>query len=375
MAQEQWVLCFKKQQKMKILLVGENFRGMLLESIYRNLLRLGVETETVNTHDLFKTSFANRVLNKFLKTPHYFGLGVKKINQIVLERVLTGRFDFIFFIKPVLIYPETIAEIKKTAGGRTKTIGLTSDAVNIFNYHSDYFYRSMPFFDLYIAGRREDGEAMYKFGAKKVYCFLIGADPSCHYPVKVSADEKEKLGADVVFLGSYVRGEHRIEYMEKLCRDGYNVKIYGNNWEKLPADSCLCRKNRIIPGSTRCEAMSKVIAASKIVLAFMRETMDAKISLRTFEIPLCRGFMLHQRTKEAERLLIPDKEAVFFGDYKEMKEKIDFYLEHPELRNKIAEAGYKKILNCGLLSSDMVKKLVSILKNEISEADVLVAKH
>lgn len=359
---------------MKILLVGEIYKGAFGELIHHNLVKLGVDTEIINTCDLFKTSFVNRVLNKFLKTSHYFGFGVRNINKIVLEKASIGKFDFVLFIKPILIYPKTIINIKKNVGGRVKIIGLTLDPLNIFNYHSDFFYKSMPLFDLYIAGRREDGEIMYKFGAKKVYWFLFGTDTSCHYPVKVSAVDKEKSGADIIFLGTYAKGEKRVEYMERLCQEGYDVKIYGNSWNNLPLNSCLRRKNKIIPGSTPCEEMSKIISGSKIVLAFMRDVMEAKIGMRTFEIPLCMGFMLHQRTKEAEELLISDKEAVFFSDYMEMKEKIDFYLKHPELRDKIAEAGYKKILNCDSLNNNVTKKLVSILKNEISDSDVIVRK-
>lgn len=359
---------------MKILLVGEIYRGAFGELIYNNLIKLGIEAEIVNTHNSFKTSFINKVLNKFLKTPHYFGLGVRNVNKIILEKAFANRFDFILFIKPILIYPKTIFKIKNNFGESAKIIGLTLDPPDVFRYNSDYFYKSMPLFDLYIAGRREDGEVMYEFGAKKVYWFLFGTDASCHYPIKASVGEKEKLGADVVFLGTYAKGEKRVEYMERLCQEGYDVKIYGNSWNKLSLNSCLRRKNKIISGSTPCEKMSKIISESKIILAFMRDIMEAKIGLRTFEIPLCKGFMLHQRTRESENFLIPDKEAVFFSNYKEMKEKIDFYLKHSELREKIAEAGYKKILNCGLLNSDIVKKLISILKNEISDSDVMVLK-
>lgn len=359
---------------MKILLIGENFRGATLELIYNNFIKLGIEAEIINTHDFFKTSFLNRVFNKFLKTPHYFGTEVKKVNEAVLECALNGDFDFILFMKPILIYPKTIVNIKKNIGGHAKIIGLTLDPPDILNYHSDFFYQSMPLFDLYIAGRREDGEIMYKFGAKKVYWFLFGADTSCHYPANISAADKEKFGADIVFLGTYAKGEKRVEYIERLCQEGYDVKIYGNSWGKLSLNSCLRRKNKIIPGGTPCEEMAKIIGASKITLAFMREVMEAKIGMRTFEIPLCNGFMLHRRTEETEKFLIPDKEAVFFGDYIEMKEKIDFYLKRPELRDKIAEAGRKKVLNCGLLCGDTIKKIVSILKNEIGDDDVLVSK-
>lgn len=361
---------------MKILLVGEFYKGAYNDLIYNNLIKLGIETEKINTGEFFKPSFLNRILNKFLKTHHYFGRGIRNINKVIIESVSIGNFNFILFIKPTFIYPETIAKIKENAGGSIKIIGLTLDPPDILKYHSDYFYKSIPLFDLYIAGRRKDGEEMYKFGAKKVYWFLFGADTICHYPVKILDEDKKKIGADIVFFGTYSKGEKRVEYMERLCKEGYDVKIYGNswNWYRLPWNSCLRRKNKIISGGTPCEEMSKIINSSKVVLAFMRDIMEAKIGLRTFEIPLCKGFMLHLLTKEAKDFLIPDKEAVFFSDYNEMKEKIDFYLKHPELREKIAEAGYKKVLNCGLLNSDVVGKLVSILKNEISDEDVLVPK-
>jgi len=82
---------------MRILLVGEIYRGAFGDLIYNNLVRLGIETEKINTHDFFKTSFANRVLNKFLKIPHYFGPGVKKLNKMVLKLTLTA---WIFPITP-----------------------------------------------------------------------------------------------------------------------------------------------------------------------------------------------------------------------------------------------------------------------------------
>lgn len=355
---------------MKILLIGEFFRGAFVEIIHDNFIKHGVEVEKINTHDFFKLSLLNRIINKFLKTPHYFGLGVKKLNKIISEKALSEKFDFVFFIKPVFIYPEMIEKIKKNAG--CKVVALTLDPPDLFNYNSDYFYKSLPLFDLYFAGRNEDAEWLKRLGAKKVYWFWFGADTTCHYPVSILDNEKNKLGADIVFLGSFSKGERRVKYMEKLCQENYDVKIFGNswNWYNLGLNSCLRRKEKIIPGGTPCEEMAKVIASSKIVVAFMRDVMDAKIGMRTFEIPLCKGFMLHQRTKEAEELLIPDKEAVFFDTYKELKEKIDFYLKRPELREQIAEAGYRKILNCGLLAGDQIKKIVSILKNEIGNGNM-----
>jgi len=350
---------------MKILLVGESFRGAALESIYNNLLRFGVEAEMINTHAFFETSFLNRVLNKFLKTPHYFGREVKEVNKAILQKASSGHFDFVLFFKPILIYPETISKIKKYS----KVIGFYNDHINFLKNGSDYFYASIPLFDLYFMPsltNEEAAEASRKFGCKIIPFPLALADPLCHHPVAITPEEKEKLGADMVFLGTYAP-ENRARYLERLCREGYDVKIYGNGWNKLPWNSCLRRKKRIIPGNTPCEEMAKIIAASKIILAFMRDQNKEVIAWRTYEIPLCGGFMLHQRTKQAEEFLVPDQEAVFFGSYEEMKNKIDFYLKYPELRNKIAQAGYQRVLNCGRLNRDQVKKMIEILKNEFGK--------
>ncbi len=52
---------------MRILLVGGIYGSAYGELIYKNLIKSGVETEIIDTHNLFRTSFINRVLNKFLK--------------------------------------------------------------------------------------------------------------------------------------------------------------------------------------------------------------------------------------------------------------------------------------------------------------------
>ena len=101
--------------KMKILLVGEIGPGGAVPLIHKNLLRLGVETELINTHENFAVSFWNRVLNKFLQTSCYFGSGIKKLNNLTAEKARIGEFNVVLFIKPIFFYPKTIKEIKKYA--------------------------------------------------------------------------------------------------------------------------------------------------------------------------------------------------------------------------------------------------------------------
>jgi spore maturation protein CgeB len=52
--------------------------------------------------------------------------------------------------------------------------------------------------------------------------------------------------------------------------------------------------------------------------------------------------MLHERTPELAELFEEGKEVACFGSVEELAEKVDFYLAHPEERERIAAAGHRR---------------------------------
>jgi spore maturation protein CgeB len=63
-------------------------------------------------------------------------------------------------------------------------------------------------------------------------------------------------------------------------------------------------------------------------------------TMRTYEIPACGSFMLHERTPELLRLFDEGREVECFESARDAAEKIDYYLAHPAERATIAHAGY-----------------------------------
>jgi len=323
----------------KILLVGDaSPQDRII--FYRNAFKgLGCEVEILNTKGLYKISFLNRVLNRFiLKTPVYFW--TKNLNSIVVKKAIENNPDFILFFKPIYISPTSILKIKSRG---IKIFSWYPDDIFYPKNSSNFFYKSIFLYDCHFSTKSFNVKELVDFGAKRAVFLPHAVDLSCHHPVEVSTVEKEQLGADIIFVGTYAE-DKRTDYLERLCQDGYDIKIYGNGWRKHPKNSCLFLKKFIKFKDAYCEDSSKIFNASKIILAFLRKhNRDAQTG-RTYEIPACGAFMLHERTDEAKAIFKEGKEADFFGSYEELKKKVDFYLSHEEKRREIAKNGYLKAL-------------------------------
>ncbi len=65
--------------------------------------------------------------------------------------------------------------------------------------------------------------------------------------------------------------------------------------------------------------------------------------MRTLEIPACGGFMLHERSDEVLELFEEGKDVACFSTPQELKEKINYYLNHEEERMQMAKTAYRKV--------------------------------
>src|SRR5690606_8125262 len=112
--------------------------------------------------------------------------------------------------------------------------------------------------------------------------------------------------------------------------------------QKLSADTCLRRSGAVQLRPAYGREFSLALNSGKIALAFLREHNRDLQTMRTYEIPGCGAFMLHERTPEVTAIFREGEEAEFFGSYEEMKRKIDRYLADDSARQRIALAGFRK---------------------------------
>ena len=99
------------------------------------------------------------------------------------------------------------------------------------------------------------------------------------------------------------------------------------------------------------------IYKSKVNLNVLREQNKNSHNMRTFEIPGAGGFMLHEYSDEVADFFKEGTEVEFFRDEHECADKIKFYCDNDVQRNKIAKAGYEKIISAGYTYSEVVKEI------------------
>ena len=188
----------------------------------------------------------------------------------------------------------------------------------------------------------------------------LGVNEKIYYPAECERD------IDVSFIGW--RSKKRLEFLEKLSdraiEKNWNVKIGGflydgrhfwKRWVFASKHKNLSKfaENRILTPSEIAELYRR----SKICLN-INVSEHHSLNPRTFEICATKSFQLMDKGLDAHHLINLETDLATFDGAEDLLEKIEFYLAHDELREKIALSGYNAVIkNCTLKRS--VEKLLA----------------
>jgi len=349
---------------MKLAISGDFLFFSLSSSFKRAFESLNVDIACFNDRESYERANPfndNKNLRK-LANKIFFKFFIRKVQDDFIDFIKQEKPDLLLVIKGWYFFPETIKKIKKLF---PKLLIFNFNPDNPFNtWHkgssNDLIRNSIPFYDVYFIWGKFLIEPLRKAGARRVEYLPFAWDPFLRQPAGLlNEDEQEHFGSDVVFVGSWDKERERI--LSRLL--GYDLKIWGSSWQKANSKLQSAWTKKAEFGKNFC----KIIKSSKIVLNLIRKQNPSSVNMRTFEIPACRGFMLSTRTEESLQFFQEGKEAEYFSDYEELKEKIDFYLKHDDLRKQIAENAYRKVLSDESYTyKDRAKKILEVynkLKN------------
>jgi spore maturation protein CgeB len=340
----------------KILLVSSFEPWSIGLSYFRAFQQLGQEiacfdmtAEYERSSPLTRNRYTNRMIMPFAS---------RNMSKKLLATAKEYKPDLIFVHKGSLIDPKTVRKLKDN----------TSAALYIFNpddpfnpnhgASNEFIRNSISIYDIYFIWSKTLISNLKQAGARQVEYLPFAGDPTLHYPAALTKDNIQSYGSDTAFIGNW--DEERERWLSEL--EEYNLTIWGTDyWGKKCRNKFLRSswKGRTVIG----DQMSKVVQSSKINLNILRLQNKGAHNMRTFEIPACGGFMLHERSEELLELFEEGKEIDCFSTAEELKNKIIFYLKNDNLRMKIAEAGYQRLLKSGYCYMDRAKQILEFIKN------------
>src|SRR4051812_25444746 len=97
------------------------------------------------------------------------------------------------------VRPATLLQLKISLPG-TKLVNIFPDA--LFNMSAGVA-QCLPLYDLFCTHTKAAVAPLRQLGCVNPYFLPLGADPTLHYPMELTAAEKLELGCDVVYVGNW----------------------------------------------------------------------------------------------------------------------------------------------------------------------------
>lgn len=329
------------RERLKVLLVtADPAPWGLAACYYRALIKSGYETRL---HLLFGERSDRLFLNMLTnKVSVLYSMKLKRAQRHLLTEVTRFKPNLIIITKGTELNSDMLDELKEVS--RALVFNLYTDSPFVYpgypELHNHSFSSVIRHYDCMFSFARFLIPVFYLCGATRVECLPFAHDPEIHHPTEVTPNEMAHYQSPIAYLGKWGPGHER--WLEMLVPFG--LKIWGVQWHHLsftsPLRKCCCTPRLSADGMG--PNMAKVCHASAIIFNLVRAEHGCAHSMKTFEIPACKGFMLSSRTDEQLEYFEEDKCAVYFSHADELLDKVRFYSERDTLRAKIAHAGWER---------------------------------
>jgi glycosyltransferase involved in cell wall biosynthesis len=325
-------VCFKSS----IVIAADSWFGSTTFGVAQGFRRLAWEVAEVSQSTSFVQgrSLPARVIGR-LSRP----INVSLYNKEILQAVDKLNAKVFLTVKGNYIKPETLKI-------------LDSRGVKAVNYYPDFRFSydsvdqsTFPLYSSFVTTKSFQVEALEKLMNKdKVHFIHHGYCSDVHQPPKEKFLNVTDV-PDVLYVGTYTSHKEKLfSEVIKAC-PGIRFKIYGNGWNHSKCSAEL--KSCLVGRPVYAMNYAQLVSSAKINLAIHMGTADDSgwqdlVSTRSFELPACRGFMLHADNAEIRQLYDVGQEIDVFTTVEDLAEKIRFYLAHEEKRIQMVEKAYQR---------------------------------
>lgn len=337
-----------------ILYVGELGPGTTCRQRMVALQDLGYSIVPIDTMN----DAALRNSRKFLSRVRWklgYPVDYVRANSRILEEMDRRAVDILWLDKAISVHPRTLRAVRDRHPGCT-VVGYSPDDMQARHNNSVYFREGLPLYHAYVTTKSFGVRELESMGCSRVLFVGNGFDPHTHRPMEVSSQDRERLGGEVGFIGTWE--SYRASSLLCLAKNGIRVRIWGSDWRgRCPDHPNLRVEGRAIYG----DEYARAISAFDVNLCFLRRVNRDLQTQRSVEIPACGGFMLAEYSEEHTQLFKEGAEVEFFRSDGELLEKTRHYLANPAVRETVARRGLQRAQNSGYSYADRLKDVLSKL--------------
>lgn len=322
----------------RILCIGETWFGSDARAAFAALRRMGHSVHVLDENRYVSTQWKSTVARGLRKV--FKPVFVNELKREAIAFASHFKPDCLFVFKGNWVHPGLIASCRQ----------MNIVAVNYypdvsFLTHGSYIPKALPLYDRVFTTKSYGIEDMKReLGIDRSDFLPPGHDPELHRPVRLTENDRKRFQCDVVFIGTWSPKKERL--MASLARalPKARVKIWGCQWSR--SQSTVLAQS-IMGTEVTGDDYTRAICGASICLGLLSEAGGGAssgdlITARTFQIPACGAFMLHERNSQVLEYFQEDKEAAFFGTPQELSHKVRYYIEHPAERYEISQAGLNR---------------------------------
>lgn len=315
---------------MKILFVGHHLPGYTHTNVYREraIRSLGHSLILFDDRAFLVPGRVAGVL------PVLRRWDVARLNRKLIRTVSVDEPDLCIVMgtRLMLLTGRTVQKIKALG---SKIVLWVTDLPQYLSF--DTIKGTAHRYDHVFCAGTEHIELLQHAGITNLSWLSFGCDPELHTPVDLTQEDEKRYGKDVAFVGACYPNRRQLLQQLTNC----DLGIWGPGWDGMPTGS-------VTSGRVDRPEWIRIYTASKIVLVIHFQdgiTPCFQASPKIYEALACGSFVLTDRQADVFRSFQEGVHLAVYNDAVDLAEKVAHYLERPEERNKMAQAGRELVLN------------------------------
>ena len=312
--------------------------GHTVDVFWRNLPGFGKRDIESLQAEVFREGLT---LGKFVrgamqKLPPKTNPDTRRRNQLLIEKARNCKPNILWLIGDnTVIYPDTLLAIKN----EHKCLIVYASGTSPIVFSHPIERQAARLYDLVLVNDFYHGMQWLELGAKHAECLPIAAiDPEFHHPQQLSDEEKAKYACELGFVGTLVPTNlysERVQALETV-RD-FDLGV----WSVHDVPSSLKTNYR---GYALGKEMLRVLSGVTISLNIHGDFMRYGGNMRLFETAALQTFQLVDNRPGVTTWFNLDDHLATFTTPDELREKVRYYLDHPDDRDMIASAAHQHVL-------------------------------